>query len=163
MRSLVLLLSAAAAAGASDGKPASGRPPSGTVVFVCAHGNVKSMIASQWFNRLAGEQGVAVRSVSRGVTPENPVPAPIAGRMRQDGFDLAAFEARALVPADAEAASRIVLIGVDAPSWVEGSGRPVERWDDIPPTSEGFEGTRDALRARVESLLGMLKKGKPAR
>ena len=31
-----------------------------TVVFVCEHGNVKSLIAREWFNRLAAERGLDV-------------------------------------------------------------------------------------------------------
>jgi protein-tyrosine-phosphatase len=163
MKLLLLLLSAAGAAAASDPKAPNERAVPGTVVFVCAHGNVKSLIASQWFNRRAAERGLAVRAVSRGVAPENPVPPAIAGRLRQDGFDVTGFEARALAPADAEGASRMVMIGVEPPSWVGVTGRPVETWDGIPPASESYEASRDALRARIEALLDTLKKGKPAR
>ena len=33
-----------------------------TVVFVCEHGNAKSLIASEWFNRLARARGLKARA-----------------------------------------------------------------------------------------------------
>ncbi len=143
-----------AAAVAGEGRPA--------VVFVCAHGNVKSLIASVWFDRLAAERGVAARSTARGLTPENPVPAPIAERLLREGFDVAGYEARGLAAADVEGASHLVLIGVDAPSWARRDGLAVLAWDDIPPASERYEASRDAMRARIDALLAQLPKDRPA-
>ncbi len=141
-------------------------PPSrapADVVFVCAHGNVKSLIASEWFNRLAAERGSAAHAVARGLTPENPVPSPIAEHLRRDGFDVSGFAARALTAADLARASRVVLIGVEAPGWVAVSGRTVDVWDGVPPASEGYEASRDAMRARIAVLLKELEAKKPAR
>jgi arsenate reductase (thioredoxin) len=123
------------------------------VVFVCEHGNVKSLIASRWFDRLSEQSGLALRSVSRGLSPEGAVPAPIALRLGRDGFDVAGFEATALAPADVEHAGRVVFIGVPPPEWMGRSRVPVERWDGIPPASEDYEAARDALRARIAALL----------
>ena len=123
------------------------------VVFACAHGNAKSLIASSWFNRLASERGIATRSVARGLTPENPVPAPIAERLRREGIDLASFAARPLTPTDLHGRSRLILIGVQAPPWATRNGLAVETWDGIPPASDNYEASRDALRTRIENLL----------
>jgi arsenate reductase (thioredoxin) len=142
--------------GAGAGKTRAGRD---TIVFVCQHGNVKSLIAAQWFNRLAAERGLSVRATARGVTPENPVPPAIAERLRGDGLDVAGYEARELAPADLERAARLVLIGVEPPAWLAGKTAVVEKWEGIPPASERYEESRDALRARIEALLGAL--GRP--
>src|SRR5262249_61809100 len=85
------------------------RPPEprGPVVFVCEHGNVKSLIAREWFNRLAAERGLPVRAVSRGLSPEASVPPAIAERLRRDGFDVSGFETRALEPRDVVHAARL--------------------------------------------------------
>ena len=40
------------------------------VVFVCEHGAAKSVVAAQYFNKLAGERGLAVRAVARGAEPQ---------------------------------------------------------------------------------------------
>jgi protein-tyrosine-phosphatase len=147
---------------AEERKPAGPPPPRANVVFVCAHGNVKSLIAAEWFNRLAAERGVAARAVARGLAPENPVPPAIAERLKRDGVDVAGFEARALSTADVEGAFRLVAIGVEPPAWVQRSGVAVEAWDGIPPASERYEESRDAMRARMDALLRALKAATPA-
>jgi len=141
------------------------RAPAGParVVFVCTHGNVKSLIAAQWFTRIAAERGISVRAVARGLEPENPVPPAIVERLRADGLDVAGYEARPLAPADVDGASRLVTIGVEAPAWVARSGVAREAWDGIPPASERYEESRDAMRARIEVLLESLKASKPGR
>lgn len=134
-----------------------------SVVFVCEHGNVKSVIAMEWFNRLAAEHGMAVRAVSRGLTPESPaspVPPAIRAWLEVDGFDVAAFQARTLTPADARGVARLVIIGADAPAWAHGGGVAVELWRDIPPASESYEASRDAMKERILALLAGL--GPPA-
>jgi arsenate reductase (thioredoxin) len=143
-------------------KPADPQLTRAKVVFVCAHGNVKSLIAAEWFNRLAAERGVPTRAVARGLAPENPVPAAIAERLKRDGIDVTGFEARALSSADVEGTFRLVAIGVEPPAWVERSGVAVEAWDGIPPASERYEESRDAMRARMDALLRALKATTPA-
>jgi protein-tyrosine-phosphatase len=133
------------------------------VVFVCQHGNVKSLIAAQWFNRLAAERGVSARAVARGLEPENPVPPAIVERLRHDGIDVAGYEARPLASADTEGAARVVAIGVEAPAWVARRGVTVEGWDGIPPASERYQESRDAMRARIDVLLQSLGAAKPGR
>jgi protein-tyrosine-phosphatase len=162
MSGVALLMVVAAAAVAGDDDRA-GRPRRGDVVFVCAHGNVKSLIASAWFNRLADERGVAARAIARGLTPENPVPAPIAERLRREGLDVDGFEARPLAPADLDGASHLVLIGVEAPAWAQRGGLAVEAWDGIPPASERYLESRDAMRARIEALIARLPRDEQAR
>jgi arsenate reductase (thioredoxin) len=134
-----------------------------SVVFVCEHGNVKSLIAMQWFNRLAAERQLSVRAVSRGLTPENPVPPPIRAQLKDDGFDVSAFEARALTPGDVQGAPRLVMIGADAPAWVRDSGTRVEVWSDIPPASEDYGASRDALKERIAALLSAIAPAPPKR
>jgi arsenate reductase (thioredoxin) len=131
-------------------------PAEPTVLFVCEHGNVKSLIAREWFNRLAASRGLRVRSVSRGLRPEAGVPPPIAAWLERDGFDVRRFEARALAEADLEHASRVVMIGVEAPPWLAGARLPVDRWEGIPAASESYTASRDALRSRIVALLDVL-------
>src|SRR5258708_39677297 len=51
------------------------------VLFVCEHGNVKSLIAASYFNQLARERRLALLAVARGSGPPSPPvpPAPILG------------------------------------------------------------------------------------
>lgn len=148
-------------AAGSDAEPPRRPANERTVVFACAHGNVKSLIASEWLNRLAAERGIAVRAVARGLTPEDPVPPAIVESLRREGIDVAGFEARALAPSDVEGVARLVMIGVEAPAWVERGRVPVEDWPGIPPASERYDESRDALRARIEALLHDIGSPKP--
>lgn len=142
------------AAGLSDAASAQEKgTPMETVVFVCEHGSAKSLIASQWFNKLAAERGLRVRSVSRGVTPDPSVPAAIAKNLAADGLAPEGFVPKALSRADLSTAKQMVTIGVDASSVTKGSSVPVETWNDIPPASENYAASRDAMRARIEELL----------
>jgi arsenate reductase (thioredoxin) len=127
-----------------------------SVVFVCEHGNVKSLIAREWFNRLAEERGLHLRAISRGVTPEPGVPPAIAEALRGDGFDVSGFESRAFVASDATGAARVVAIGVDPAVLRDHADAPLEPWDGIPPASERYAASRDALRERIEALLKTL-------
>jgi len=158
---LFLLAVAGALASGEEEQTPSGGPA--TVVFVCHHGNAKSLIASQWFNRLAVERGVSVRAVARGMEPEAPVPAAIAAKLRRDGFDVERYEPRGFSPADLDGASRVVLIGVERPAWIKTERATVEKWDGIPPASEGYDASRDAMRARIAALLDALDKPRERR
>jgi protein-tyrosine-phosphatase len=128
---------------------------SGLVVFVCEHGSGKSLIASEWFNRLAGERGLVVRAAARGLSPE-PAPARIAEQLRADGFDVDGFQPSALIPADLAGAPRVVMIGAEPPAWASAAEVPVERWDGIPPASQGYAASRDAMLERIATLLDSL-------
>lgn len=121
------------------------------VVFVCEHGNVKSLIAQEWFNRRAKERGLAVRAVSRGRTPEATVPVPIAEALRRDGFDVGAFAPQAPTSTEMRQAARVIGIGLDQKALA--TDVAVETWDGVPPASEDYAASRDALRARIETLL----------
>jgi protein-tyrosine-phosphatase len=137
------------------------RASADTVVFVCEHGTVKSLMAQEWFNRLAGERGVRLRAVSRGVTPDASVPAPVADYLRGEGFDVSGFQPAALASGDLDGAVRVVALGADTSSVTAGTNVPVEGWNDIPPARGDYQGTSDAIRARVEALLSTLS-GDPA-
>jgi hypothetical protein len=47
----------------------------------------------------------------------------------------------------------VVTIGVDIGEAKAAAGSRLERWDDIPPVSEGYPGARDAIVARLDALL----------
>jgi protein-tyrosine-phosphatase len=155
---LTLVLSCAAAP--TGGYAQSQKPEvSGVVVFVCEHGNVKSLIAREWFNRLAARRGLRLRAESRGVTPEASVPPTIADALRSDGFDVSGFEPRAFSASDATRAVRLVGIGVDLSAAAGRGQASLDTWQGIPPASESYSASRDALRTRIEALLEMLGRG----
>ena len=132
---------------------ASSGPVVGEVVFVCEHGTVKSVIAAQWFNRLAAERNSSLRAVSRGIAPDEAIPPAVARNLAEDGFDVSGFAPKRLEGTDVAGAAHVVAIGVDSPFL---SGARLSRWDDIPPASTSYAASRDAMRARIGALLDAL-------
>jgi protein-tyrosine-phosphatase len=135
-----------------------GREAPGPVVFICEHGSAKSLIAREWFDRLARERGLSVRAVSLGVTPDAAVPGPIVEALGKDGFDVHAFVPNRVDAAALGGASRIVAIGLEQPGALPVQpDHALEVWDGIPPASLRYEATRDALKEHIEALLDRLE------
>jgi protein-tyrosine-phosphatase len=150
-------IAAALAAVAVGGRAHASAEPARAVVFVCQHGNVKSVIAAQWFNRLAARRGSRLRALARGMEPTGRVPEKVAAELRREGFEVGGLEAEALDGADLVGAARVVAIGVDTGAVTTGGRVPVEDWQGIPPASERYGEASAALRARVEALLERLE------
>jgi ketosteroid isomerase-like protein len=127
------------------------------VVFVCEHGTVKSVMAAQWFNRLATERKLPFRAISRGVSPDDAIPPTVARNLAEDGFDVARFTPKRLERADVVNAVLVIAIGIDSPLLAEAK---VFRWSDIPPASTDYTASRDAMRERMGPLLDSLSKSR---
>ena len=129
--------------------------PAKPVVFVCEHGSVKSMIAAQWFNRMAAERGIRLQAVSRGVEPDAKIPEAVAANMRKDGFHLAGLVPVRLQETDLAQAHYVVAIGAKS-ALLDKMLEGFQRWDDIPPASVDYSAACDAMRARIKVLLDTL-------
>jgi protein-tyrosine-phosphatase len=127
------------------------------VVFVCEHGNVKSLIASSLFDKAARERGLSLRSVSRGITPEQDVPPKIVTALREDGAEVAHFEPKKLTSGDISGAMRVIAIGVDLSSYVFNAPASLEAWKDVPPASVDYAASRAALLNHINALLDELQ------
>jgi protein-tyrosine-phosphatase len=136
------------------------KPHAVQVLFVCEHGNVKSLMAASYFNQQAQQVGLPYRAVSRGTAPDSTtVPPTIVEGLRVDGIDVSGFHPSAVRATDVAASQRVVAIGVTLPVEAQGTaGPPIEQWNDVPPASQGFAGTRDALKAHVRKLIEELAK-----
>jgi arsenate reductase len=122
------------------------------VLFVCAHGGAKSVMAASYFNRLAEEQTLPCTATA--VSAEDPydaVPGPVAELLLREGHDVRAFTPRPVEQRDLGDATRIVTIGCEL------AGAQVERWDDVPAASDDLEGSAAALRRHVEALVEELR------
>jgi arsenate reductase (thioredoxin) len=127
-------------------------PPS--VLFICLHGSAKSLIAAEYFNRLAEARGVALRAESAGVEPDSEVPPPVIAGLRAAGIDVQDYIPRHVTRERVSAAMHVVSFGCDvdpAPG-----AESLEEWRDLPMASDGFEAARDAIVTRVEGLLDKL-------
>ena len=126
-----------------------------TILFVCLHGSAKSLMAAEHLNRLATLHHVDAHGESAGVEPDTEVPPAVLAGLAADGIDVRGYRPRQLTPETLAAATHVVLCGCELPSSLaERSG--VERWDDLPFVSDGYDAARTAIVERVESLLARL-------
>lgn len=125
------------------------------VLFVCLHGSAKSLIAAEHLNRLAKSRGLAVRGASAGIEPDASVPPPVVAGLAADGIDVRGYAPRPFNSESASSAMRVVNMGCDDPS-LAASQKVVERWDNLPMVSDGYDAARNAIVDRVERLLATL-------
>jgi arsenate reductase (thioredoxin) len=129
------------------------------VLFVCEHGNVKSLMGASYFNELARARGLPFRAVSRGSAPDSDtVPDIVKSRLSAEGFDVSAFRPEAVSARDISASQVVITIGTELPTKVAFDASTIEQWNDIPPASSEFEGSRAALRSRIATLLDRLER-----
>jgi len=124
----------------------------GKVLFVCLHGSAKSLIAAEYFNRLAAARGLGARATSAGTEPDDVIPPRVAQGLRDDGIDVGGRRPRRPTPADVEGTAVVVTFGCDLGELASRASR-IERWDDVPAVSEDFQRARDVIVARVVGLL----------
>ena len=130
--------------------------PKNTIVMVCEHGSVKSLMAASQFNRRAKERGLPFRAVSRGVSPDAAVPAKIAEALGRDGFDVSHFVPAHATAGELTTARRVVAIGVDVASIAPEAASKTSRWDDVPPASVDYAAARASIAKHIELLLDEL-------
>lgn len=128
------------------------------VLFVCEHGNVKSLMAASYFNRLARERRLPLRAVSRGSSPDSTtVPPAIIQGLRGDGFDVSSFHPTLVSASDVSASQRVITIGAALPANAQGTAQPkIEQWNDVPPASADYVAARNALKNHIEKLVEQL-------
>jgi protein-tyrosine-phosphatase len=142
--------------------PTRAETPASQVLFVCEHGNVKSLMAASYFNRLAQERGLRFRGVSRGSAPDSTtVPAPIVAGLRAEGFDVSAFHPVAVSAADVTASHRVITISTALPANAEVAGAAIESWTDVPAASVNYNAASDSLKRHVQKLVDELARAKP--
>ena len=135
------------------------QPPAEQIVFVCEHGNVKSLMAASYFNQLAAQRGLPWRAVARGIAPDSTtVPKRIAAALLAEGVDVSEFRPAKVDATDAAEAVRIVMIGTDLPARVRGDEQRIERWNDVPPASTSYDAARSSLKTHIAELLEQLSR-----
>src|SRR3569623_2574281 len=82
------------------------RPPAGDVSFVGEHGAAKSVIASEYFNKLAAERGLAGRSVARGADPQAALSVSAVKGLQADGLPPQLAAPRPLAAAEQRSTDR---------------------------------------------------------
>jgi arsenate reductase (thioredoxin) len=131
------------------------------VLFVCEHGNVKSLMAASYFNQMAQEHRLPFQAVSRGTTPDSTtVPPSIIQGLRGDGFDVSSFHPSAVRASDVSASQRVITIGTVLPmdALVASAQPKIEQWNDVPSASVDYGATRASLKRHIKKLVEQLAK-----
>jgi arsenate reductase (thioredoxin) len=129
-------------------------PEQNLVLFVCLHASAKSLIAAEYFNKRAAEQGVPLRALSAGTDPDETVPTHVVAGMRGDGYDVSTRRPLRLSREVAAPARIAVSFDPDLSAYVP-RGCIVERWS-VPAVSDDYAIARDAIKARVNALIATL-------
>jgi arsenate reductase len=127
-----------------------------TIVFVCEHGTVKSVLALAYFNRLSRERELNYRAVSRGTAPDSAIPPFVRAGLRADGVDLGAFTPMRLSEGDLTSAIRVVSFDAPAATSLVAGRVPTEAWDKLPSVTANYAVARDSIRSRVSRLVDSL-------
>jgi protein-tyrosine-phosphatase len=126
-----------------------------TILFLCPHGAATSVMAAAYFQRLAEQRGLDVSADAAGTEPDAEVSPAVLELLNAEGIDVANYRPRRVSAEELAAADHIVSFGCDL-----GDLAPpraiILRWDDVPAVSQDLRAARDAIRARVESLIDAL-------
>lgn len=160
MRACIAILCGMALAGSADAARAAPVDKQ-TVVFVCLHGSVKSQVAAAHFNRIARERGLNITAISRGIEPDTSIPASIRAGLAQDGLAPASEVPSSLTSDEASAAAGVFAFD-EVPVDRKGSAS-VTQWSDVPPASQNYDRSRDAIIRHVEEIVDRLARDANAR
>jgi protein-tyrosine-phosphatase len=122
------------------------------VAFVCLHGSAKSLIAAEYFNRLAREKSLALHATTAGPEPDPEVPANVVEGMNARGIDVHAYRPTLIAAEQLTDADLIVSFACDAGRRLA-PGKAEERWDECPPVSDDFDIAWDFITKRVDTLV----------
>ena len=92
---------------------------------------------------------------SAGIEPEAEVPQAVVLGLAADGVDVRAYRPRQITPELLAAVAHVVVCGGELPAFTP-PAPSLERWDDLPFVSDGYEPARSAIVERVECLLARL-------
>ena len=119
--------------------------PVAQVLFVCEHGNVKSLMAASYFNELVRARDLPFRAVSRGSAPDSDgVPDFVKAPLTSEGFDVSGFRPRAVTRDDLAASEHVISISTTLPVEDSAATTDIEQWNDIPAASTDYDRARDS-------------------
>ena len=124
------------------------------IIFVCEHGAAKSILAAAYFNKLASENDLGLTAVARGTLPDAELSSTTITSLREDGLLPTESIPTKLTSGEVESAHRIVSF-CPLPEGYTQKAR-VEYWYDIPPVSEDYERSRDAIVKHLKELINDL-------
>src|SRR6476659_2574534 len=107
----------------AHGQTANAPATAPNVIFVCAHGAAKSVIATAYFNKLAAERGLPDRATFRGTSPQDELSTRAVAGLRADGIAVPDGKPSAIATDDVARATHIFAIGCTLPAVATASGK----------------------------------------
>lgn len=136
--------------------------PVTTVLFVCEHGTVRSLLAKVLFEQCAAQVGLHMQALSRGTRADSVVPPWMLRGLAADHVALGSWRPQTLRPVDLATAS--LVVSFDVPAAATSAARvPRAQWDGLPSVSRDYSTGRDAIKVRVHQLVDSLKRANGAR
>ncbi len=137
------------------------------VLFVCVHNAGRSQMAKATFNRLAANQGLALRPESAGTELLDGIHEVVSAAMDETGFDLRAERPKLLTDELAAQAHRLVTMGcaADADACPAVFLRDVEDWGLPDPKGQPLDEVRSirgVIGEKVAALLSELAAQAPS-
>jgi protein-tyrosine-phosphatase len=129
-------------------------PRESIIIFVCEHGAAKSIIAAAYFNKVAGEMGLALRAAARGTFPDPELSVKTLACLAKDGLAPTEPAPQKLSHQEIETAQQVITF-CELPEEYQQKNN-IERWEDVPPVSENYEQARDVIVAHIGQLVNDL-------
>lgn len=125
------------------------------VVFICEHGAAKSVIATEYFNKLAAERGLAVRAIARGADPQADLSVSAVRGLQADGLPPTLAAPRPITALELRSSARIVAFDCGQPT-MKALKAMDTCWDDVPMVADDYARARNAIRAHVAAMIDQL-------
>ena len=135
-----------------------------TVLFLCPHNALRSVIAASLLNQLADGRA---RGISAGTEPDERVNERTVIVLREVGIEVAAQKLRRVTLEQLQQADRVVSLDCPLPpELIAAAAGKVDEWP-MPDTSgkpvEAVREVRELIKARVQGLLGELDRAQSGR
>jgi arsenate reductase (thioredoxin) len=124
------------------------------IIFVCEHGAAKSILAAAYFNKLAHEKNLGLSAIARGTHPDTELSSKTVTSLREEGLHPTELIPTKLTREQLESAQGVVSFCALPEEYTQKVR--VEYWDNIPPVSEDYERSRDAIIAHLRELITTL-------
>ena len=125
------------------------------IAFVCLHGSAKSLIAAEYLNRRAREQGLRLLATTSGPEPDAEVPANVIDGLLGRNIDARNRRPERVSAEGLADAVHVISFGCDL-AVLAPPAAAIERWDDCPAVSDDFDVAWDFITMRVEKLVGRI-------
>lgn len=124
------------------------------MVFVCERGAAKSVIAANYFNKLAAERGLNYEAVCRATAPDSTLTAATRAGFKADNI-AQNKNPQKLALIDTLNVNRIVMF-TPIPGDFK-TATPIEDWSSTQNINGTYEQRREAIIKKIDSLLDSLE------